>query len=249
MKLRILLLILLLSGAAQAITPWEKYSITRALGQSAWETSEQLFRKLQETELPPEQAAQVEYNLGLSLYHQEKFEEALPYFETAASTEDEALKAKAFYNQGNSLYNLERLPEARSAFEKALLLNPEDDDARYNIELILDQQQQNQKNGESEDPEESEKEQDSQPENGSGENSEEQQQQENQDQQQQQQQSQNGKEQNQESSQEMTPEEKRQAQEEAEKARLLDYFKQQEREGRPATRVRAQSPPVSGKTW
>lgn len=248
MNSRVLLLIVFLSGVAQAITPWEKHSITRALGQSAWETSEQLFRKLQETELPPEQAAQVEYNLGLSLYHQEKFEEALPLFESAAKIEDDALKAKALYNQGNSLYNLERLPEARSAFEKALLLNPEDDDARYNIELILDQQQQNQKSNDSQDSEESKEEQDSQPENGSGENSEEQQQQENQDQQQQQQ-SQNGKDQKQESSQEMTPEEKRQAQEEAEKARLLDYFKQQEREGRPATRVRAQSPPVSGKTW
>ena len=119
MKAKILILLLLLSGVAQAITPWEKRSITQAIGQGAWETSEQLFRKLKETQLPAEQAAQVDYNLGLSLYHQEKYGDALPLFESAAKSSDEVLKAKALYNQGNSLFKMEKLDEAKAAYEKA----------------------------------------------------------------------------------------------------------------------------------
>ena len=77
---------------AQAITPWDQYSITQAIGKGAWETSEKLFRKLKETKLPEDQAAQVDYNLGLSLYNQEKYNDALPLFESAAKSKDDALK-------------------------------------------------------------------------------------------------------------------------------------------------------------
>lgn len=264
MKVRILILLVLLSGVAQAITPWERYSITQAIGQGAWETSEQLFRKLKETHLPAEQAAQVDYNLGLSLYHQEKYDDALPLFESAAKSQDEVLKAKALYNQGNSLFKMEKLDEAKAAFENALLTNPDDDDTRHNIEVILKKQQdqKNQQNQDSQDQDKSDQQNDQKDQNsdkqdkGDSEEKEQGKDQQSQDQKEQDgdkqdQQEQSGKEQQSGDGkpQEMTEAEKKAAQEKAEQARLLDYFKQQERDGRPATKVRAQSPPVSGKTW
>jgi tetratricopeptide (TPR) repeat protein len=265
MKARIFILLLLLSGVAQAITPWEKYSITQAIGQGAWETSELLFRKLKESQLPAEQAAQVDYNLGLSLYHQEKYGDALPLFESAAKSNDEALKAKALYNQGNSLFKMEKLDEAKAAYEKALLTNPDDDDTRHNIEVILkkQQQQQNQDNQDKQDQDKSEQQNDQQDQNsdkedkGDSKEKEQNKDQQNKDQKnqdsegEQNQQEQSGKEDKAEDGkpQEMTEAEKKAAQEKAEQARLLDYFKQQERDGRPATRVRAQTPPGNGKSW
>lgn len=262
MKGQLVLLLLLLTGTAQAITPWDKYSITQAVGQGTWEATEQLFRKLREGDLPPGQVAQVDYNLGVALYEQGKYEESLPLFETAAKTEKDALKAKALYNQGNALFKLDKLDEAKTAFQQALLTNPDDDDTRHNLEVILEKQQQNQNQQNPNGQEDQEnKESDKEKQDDQGESDEQEQDKKNkgdqnqdesdnkdgQGQQDQQQGEQDEKQQGQQ--QEMTEQEKKEAQEAAERARLLDYFKQQERDGRPAQRVRAQAPPVRGKTW
>jgi Ca-activated chloride channel family protein len=265
MKTRLLILFLLLSGIAQAISPWERYSITQAVGKGTWEATEEIFRTLRESELPAEQISQVDYNLGVSLYQQEKYEESLPLFESAAKTDQDALKAKALYNQGNALFKLDRLDEAKTAFQQALLANPEDDNTRHNIEVILkkqeEQEQENQKNENSEneqdDSESDEEQQDDEGESDDQEQDKKNEGEQNQDPESEQngegdQQDQESGEQEQEQNgqnQEMSEEERQAAQEAAEKARLLDYFKQQERDGRPAKRVRAQAPPVRGKTW
>lgn len=255
---KLLVLLFLLSGVAQAITPWERYSITEAIGKGAWESSEKLFRKLKESPLPADQTAQVDYNLGLSLYHQEKYSDALPLFESAAKSNNDALKAKALYNQGNSLFKMEKLDEAKAAYEKALLTNPDDDDTRHNIEVILkkQQQQQNQQNQDNQDKSDQQDDQkdqnsDKQDKGDSEEKEQNKDQQDQESEEEKDKQEQSGQEQKPEDGQpqEMTEAEKKAAQEKAEQARLLDYFKQQERDGRPATRVPAQAPPVSGKTW
>ncbi len=63
---------------------------------------------------------------------------------------------RAQYNRGNSLARLGRLDEAVDAYEQALAKNPDDEDARFNNELVealLEQQKKQQQNGESEDTE------------------------------------------------------------------------------------------------
>ena len=62
--------------------------------------------------------------------------------------------ADSFYNQGNALAKSGKLQEAINAYKQALTLNPDDEDAKYNKELIekelekqkQQQQQQNQQN-------------------------------------------------------------------------------------------------------
>ena len=262
-QLFLVLLTLLLACPGQAISPWEAGSITDAVSSGSWEASEKLFRQVKNGALPPEQMPEVDYNLGVSLYEQKKYEEALPLFETAAKVEkNDELKAKALYNKGNTLFRLERLEEAKKAFQDALLGNPEDDDARYNIEVILDKQEQEKNKQEQEDEQDPEKDQkdqnqdqkqSDQSQDQDSEKSEQEDKQGEQDQSEQEQEQ--GKEEQQDGQgqenqeQEMTEAEKKAAQEAAEQARLLDYFRQQERDGRPATRMRAQAPPVRGKTW
>lgn len=90
------------------------------------------------------------YNLGNALYRQNKYEEAgQQYLNAAANNTDPARQAKAMYNMGNALLKAEKYQESIEAYKKALRLNPDDEDARYNLSYALQklkqqQQQQNQ---------------------------------------------------------------------------------------------------------
>jgi len=76
-------------------------------------------------------------------------EEAEQAFERAADTEDSRLKSDAYQALGNALYRRERYEEAVDKYRRALRANPQNDSARYNLEMALrhrqkDQQQQQQ---------------------------------------------------------------------------------------------------------
>jgi len=77
---------------------------------------------------------------GTSAYRDGDYQQALEDFSQTQS-------ADSAYNQGNSLAKAGQLQQAIKAYQEALRLNPEDEDARFNRDLvqkILDQQQQNQ---------------------------------------------------------------------------------------------------------
>ncbi len=98
------------------------------------------------------------FNLGNSLYRQEKYEESERCFNTVANEaqKNTKLKQKAFYNQGNAQFRQQNYEGAIKSYEEALKLNPKDEDARYNLELAKkmlqlpknqrQQQKQNQQN-------------------------------------------------------------------------------------------------------
>lgn len=69
-------------------------------------------------------------------------------YEQAAAALAEAATADAHYNRGNALARLGKTEEAIASYERALELDPQHEDARYNRDLLLQQQRQNQ-NGQS----------------------------------------------------------------------------------------------------
>ena len=86
-----------------------------------------------------------QYNLGNALYKADKNKEAEQAFNNAinnSQTSDN--KATAWYNKAMALQNDKRLPESIDAFKQALRLNPDDEDARQNLQLALQQQKQQQ---------------------------------------------------------------------------------------------------------
>ena len=91
-----------------------------------------------------------QFDLGDALYKQQRYEEAMREYNMATSTTQQSnRKAASFYNLGNSLFKSNKLPESIEAYKRTLALNPNDDDARYNLELALErmkQQQQQKKN-------------------------------------------------------------------------------------------------------
>ncbi len=92
------------------------------------------------------------FNIGNIQYKKKKYEEAIAEFEKTTVTDDIIMQAKAYYNIGNTLYKMDKLPESILAYTQALKLNPDDQDAKYNIEFVRrklkdqpkDQQQQDQ---------------------------------------------------------------------------------------------------------
>ncbi|NRF40456.1 tetratricopeptide repeat protein [Pedobacter foliorum] len=90
------------------------------------------------------------FNLGDALYKQKKFDNAVQKFtDIASSSNDKAVKAKAYHNLGNSLLESKKLEESIEAYKKSLMSNPKDDETRYNLAYAqekLKQQQNKDKN-------------------------------------------------------------------------------------------------------
>ena len=76
------------------------------------------------------------YNLGNSHYKQGKFKKALQAFSNLLNQKsDSAIKQKSVYNLGNTLFRMDKLEESIAAYKKALDLDPNDMDAKFNLEF------------------------------------------------------------------------------------------------------------------
>ena len=76
------------------------------------------------------------YNVAEALYKNKKYEEAIKSYEKSLNSQDIALREKAFYNLGNSYYQINKYQEAIQNYIKALELDPNDQDAKHNLELV-----------------------------------------------------------------------------------------------------------------
>lgn len=85
------------------------------------------------------------YNLGNVLYRKDKTEEAVKSYDNAiAHSQNNAVKQEAFYNKGVAYQKAKKLPECITAYKNALILNPNDEDARQNLQRALKEQQKQQ---------------------------------------------------------------------------------------------------------
>jgi tetratricopeptide (TPR) repeat protein len=82
------------------------------------------------------------YNVGNSLYRMQMYDQAKLYYEKALSnTSDSKLKNNIQYNIANCEYKSKKLKESIEGYKQVLRKNPEDADARKNLELALKQMQ------------------------------------------------------------------------------------------------------------
>jgi len=107
------------------------------------------LKKYQEAQVEAPADERVMFNLGNAQYKLNESERALSEYLQAAQTEDPKLRAQSNYNAGNALYRMGKLEEAVQQYLKALEDNPEDEDAKYNMEFVrreirrrMEQQQQ-----------------------------------------------------------------------------------------------------------
>lgn len=99
-----------------------------------------------------QESFQAHYNLGNSLFRQDKYEEAAAEFAEAAKhispKEDKVQYAETMHNLGNAMFATQQYDKAVAAYQNALRCNPKDNDTRYNMvkamQLLQQQQQQQQ---------------------------------------------------------------------------------------------------------
>ena len=107
------------------------------------------FRKALEKNPKNPQAA---FNLGNALMAQKKDSAAVEQFENAARLETNPLrKAQSFHNMGVICQTHKMYGEAIEAYKKALRLNPDDDETRYNLVLCKHQKQKQDQNRQNQD--------------------------------------------------------------------------------------------------
>jgi tetratricopeptide (TPR) repeat protein len=93
------------------------------------------------------------YNLGNSLIKQGKYPQGIQALQQSAGVGSRSIKADSLYNTGNALFSMGDYKGSAEAFIEALKLNPEDGDAKHNLELALQKlkQQEQEQTGESRD--------------------------------------------------------------------------------------------------
>lgn len=103
--------------------------------QSQFDLAEAQYRKALEYDPDNEKA---KYNLANALYRQNKLDEVSKLLEElAGNSKDNSLKSAAYYNQGVAYSKMKNLDASIESYKKALRLNPEDKEARENLEKAL----------------------------------------------------------------------------------------------------------------
>ena len=97
-------------------------------------------------DIPPEgsnQKAKLHYNIGTTFYKEGNYDAAEKEFQEALSTEDTGILADVHYNLGNVNFkkgtqneDIELLEKAVSHYQKTLEINPDELDAKHNIEVV-----------------------------------------------------------------------------------------------------------------
>ena len=111
-----------------------------AFAQQAYEEALQAYA---EAQAKSPELAEPTYNAANVLYREGKYEEALKALQAAAQVaQSEAVAQHSYFNAGNSAFNTKGWDAAIESYRQALLRNPDDLDAKVNLELALQQKQQ-----------------------------------------------------------------------------------------------------------
>jgi Ca-activated chloride channel family protein len=79
------------------------------------------------------------FNIGSAHYKMKNYEEAERSFATVAMAGDPLLREQALYNLGNCAYRQGKLQEAVELYKAALEVDPDDEDAKFNLEFVRDE--------------------------------------------------------------------------------------------------------------
>ena len=98
------------------------------------------LHEYQSAQIESPELAEPYYNAANALYRNGAYAEALEQIQQALQfVEDETLAENSIYNLGNTFYNTQEMDPAIESYVQALLLDPDDQDAKYNLELALQQ--------------------------------------------------------------------------------------------------------------
>lgn len=167
----LLLMSLLVSACGTSVEKWNKQG-NEAFSKQMYEEA---LRAYQAAEIENPELGEPYYNAANTLYRQGNYTQAIKQLNIALSyAEDEIFEQSGQFNLGNSAFNSQQLDAAVESYKAALLIDPKDQDAKYNLELALQQknQQEEQQEQQTQDQQEQQEQQQNQDQNSTGENSE-----------------------------------------------------------------------------
>jgi tetratricopeptide (TPR) repeat protein len=95
------------------------------------------LRDYQQAQVTEPDRAEAYFNAASALVAQGAADDAVDALKQALRSADDELAANTFYNLGNVYYETERYSLAVEAYKQALIRRPDDQQARYNLELAL----------------------------------------------------------------------------------------------------------------
>jgi len=93
------------------------------------------INKYQDALLSSPESPEVHFNIGNSQYKIKKYDESLKEYEKLLAVPDTRFQSKVHYNIGNTLFRSGKIAESILSYKKVLELNPDDVDAKYNLEF------------------------------------------------------------------------------------------------------------------
>lgn len=209
------------------------------------ERYDEAMNKYRDAQVHDPESPIINFNMAAANYKKNKYEDALKELDESLKSDDALAQSQAYYNMGNALYRMGKLPESIMSYQQALKLNPDDEDAKYNIEFVR-RQLKDQSEKQQQDQQQQQQQQDQQ------------QQQQNQDQQDQQDEQEQEQQQQQESSEEEQQEEQQQQQQEMQPSeelsqedaeRILQAMKEDEENMKNARKQKVQGNVRVLKDW
>lgn len=133
-----ILLLLYLPVCCSAASLYDKVEKGREL--YAQEKYDEALNAFVDAQIEHPEDSRLKFNIASSKYMMKNYEEALTGFlDVAATARDASLEERALYNAGNTLYRQGKLEQAAQYYAKALELDPEDNDARQNLEFVREE--------------------------------------------------------------------------------------------------------------
>lgn len=132
------LLLLLLAGPASAGSAALARKGNSAYDEKDWAKAFEYYSRAQEKD-PADKRLQ--FNAGDAFYRMEEYSKAREFYEQSAA--DPKLAARASYNRGNAMFKSGDLQGAITSYKAALRLDPEDENALFNLQKALEQKKKN----------------------------------------------------------------------------------------------------------
>ena len=84
-------------------------------------------------------AAEPHYNIGNTLYRMGQFDGSINGYDESLKYATSDLRSQGFFNRGNAAFQMQQYREAVEGYKEVLRMNPDDLDAKHNLELALRQ--------------------------------------------------------------------------------------------------------------
>jgi len=122
-------------GCGCAVNPAERNNTGNSLYNQA--DYDNAIKAYQAAQVADPDNAEAYYNAASAYSQAGEFDKAIDALKQALKTSEPDLIAQSYYNLGNIYFGMSRFDDAVAAYQQVLLLHPDDDDARHNLELAL----------------------------------------------------------------------------------------------------------------